>query len=366
MSEIDLARFPEENPNPVLRVTADGTLLYANQASQRLLDQWGVRVGQPVPLALRERIDAALAQGIAYDLVQECPPAVYALQIMPVPASGYANVYALDVSQARSDQALAAARDAALNANRALRHMNEEFRRSNEELEMFTSVVAHDLRAPLRAIEQLAEWVVDDAGEHLSGEPLEHLNLIAQRARRAMRLIESLHQYALLGGDRAAVEPVDLVGLVDDAFSTVEAPPGFSLEKNIVVGPFETAAIALRQVLYNLINNAVKHHDREDGHIVVSAIEEGDFVRIDVADDGPGIDPAHHDKIFHIFATLKSRDRVDSSGMGLAFVKKHVSLVGGRVTVASDGQRGTVFTVMWPRSEDEDTRLTIPPASTRM
>jgi signal transduction histidine kinase len=105
----------------------------------------------------------------------------------------------------------------------------------------------------------------------------------------------------------------------------------------------------LEQVLRNLVNNAVKHHDKQSGEVVLSAKRAGDFVEFVVRDDGPGILPEFHDKIFQLFQTLKRRDEVEGTGMGLAIVKKLVERQNCRITVHSQGNgTGTQFRFQWP------------------
>ena len=105
----------------------------------------------------------------------------------------------------------------------------------------------------------------------------------------------------------------------------------------------------LETVLRNLINNAIKHHDRADGHVHIVAEEHDDFVEFCVIDDGPGIHPQYHERIFELFQTLKPRDQVEGSGMGLAIVKKTVENYGGSITVESTEGEGATFRFTWPK-----------------
>ena len=108
-----------------------------------------------------------------------------------------------------------------------------------------------------------------------------------------------------------------------------------------------TERLPLQQVFLNLISNAIKHNARPDGHIWVSARSEGRFVEFGVRDDGPGIDPQYHERIFGIFQTLKSRDNFESTGVGLALIKKS-ERQGGRVRVKSQPGEGATFLFTWP------------------
>jgi signal transduction histidine kinase len=110
-----------------------------------------------------------------------------------------------------------------------------------------------------------------------------------------------------------------------------------------------TLRAPLRQVLLNLITNAVKHHDRPDGTITVSAADAGELVEFTVSDDGPGIPGEFQERVFGMFQTLKPRDEVEGSGMGLAIIRKVVELQGGRISLESEG-RGCTFRFTWPRT----------------
>ncbi len=103
----------------------------------------------------------------------------------------------------------------------------------------------------------------------------------------------------------------------------------------------------LLNVVLNLISNAAKHHDKEIGHITVVCRQGEGSLHMEVRDDGPGIPPEFHSKIFRMFTTLQARDKVEGSGMGLAFVKKTVENFDGKVWLESDGQRGTCFKFSW-------------------
>jgi signal transduction histidine kinase len=112
-----------------------------------------------------------------------------------------------------------------------------------------------------------------------------------------------------------------------------------------------TASTQLEQVLRNLIGNAIKHHDKRRGEVIVTAERVGEFVQFVVRDDGPGIPPKFHEKIFELFQTLKRRDDVEGTGMGLAIVKKLVERQNCHITVHSRGNgTGSEFHFTWPTS----------------
>jgi signal transduction histidine kinase len=144
--------------------------------------------------------------------------------------------------------------------------------------------------------------------------------------------------------------PVDVANVVAGILELDPLPDGFAVRLDVQLEPFAAARTPLEVVLRNLIGNAVKHHDRDRGEIRVTAVADGSFCRLDVADDGPGVPPAAHDRIFRLFQTL-SDDDPHRSGIGLALVKRLVGSHGGRIEVLSaPDARGTTFRVWWPRA----------------
>jgi signal transduction histidine kinase len=110
-----------------------------------------------------------------------------------------------------------------------------------------------------------------------------------------------------------------------------------------------TKPLLLSQVLANLIGNAIKHRDRPDGRVEVTVADQGNHLRFTIADDGPGIDPRYHDRIFAIFQTLKSKDDQESTGIGLSIVKKIIDTEGGEIHLESELGQGTTFWFTWPK-----------------
>ena len=239
---------------------------------------------------------------------------------------------------------------------RAEKHLNAslaELERSNRELDQYAYVASHDLKAPLRGIRSLADWITEDIRDGASPETLENLSLLHNRVERLDGLLDSMLQYSRVGRGGGAVESVDSAKLVDDITYYLAPKPGFSVVCSGEMPVLKTSKAPLELVLRNLISNAIKHHDRDHGTVTVSAGIRGDLVEFHVADDGPGIPPAFHERIFQMFQTLKPRDQVEGSGMGLAIVKKEVESNGGAIRVESDpGKRGTTFIFTWPLVEE--------------
>jgi len=246
--------------------------------------------------------------------------------------------------------AVVTARD--ITARRAVEREKErlmrELTRSNEELAQFAHAASHDLRAPLRAIDSLAHWLEEDMRAHFTPETAEQMRLLQSRVRRMEGLIGDLLAFARVGHTNVDVGPIDLDVLVKETIDLVAPPATFRIVVDVAVHQLVSAVLPLKRVLLNLLANAIKHHDRPEGEIRISVRDQGPFVELEVTDDGPGIPPAFHQKVFEVFQTLKPRDTLEGSGMGLAFVKKIVEQAQGTVHLSSSG-RGATFRIAWPK-----------------
>ena len=232
-----------------------------------------------------------------------------------------------------------------------LRMANDDLERANRELDDFAYVASHDLKAPLRAIDNLASWIVEDAAEVLPGPSREHLEKLQQPVMRMENLIDHLLQYSRAGRSHHESERVDCKHLMQEIIDLVAPEEGFRVTIEGAMPVFETDRVPLHQVVMNLIGNAIKHHDKADGQVKVSARDLGTCVEFQIEDDGPGIPPQFHERIFAMFQTLRPRDEVEGSGMGLAVVKNIVETRGGRIEVASAPDHGSTFRFTWPKSQ---------------
>ncbi|MEZ4711762.1 MAG: PAS domain S-box protein [Caldilineaceae bacterium] len=260
-----------------------------------------------------------------------------------------------DISQRKAAEAALQELNATLE-QRVLRR-TDELERSNRELDQFAYVASHDLRAPLRAIDHLANWITEDVGNTLPPASQQHLTTLRGRIQRLEKLLEDLLAYSRVGRQLAAAEIVDSGHLVRQIVELLAPPAHFTVQVADDMPTLRTHRVPLELVLRNLIDNAIKHNDRIDGHvdgrIGVSAAEQGDWIEFTVQDNGPGIAPAFHERIFQIFQTLQPRDEVEGSGMGLAVVKKAVESMGGAIRVESAEGRGAVFRFTWPKQSAE-------------
>ncbi|VEP11602.1 PAS domain S-box [Hyella patelloides LEGE 07179] len=225
----------------------------------------------------------------------------------------------------------------------------EQLRKSNQELEQFAYVTSHDLKAPLRAIANLSEWIEEDLADKLDDDTRYHMNLLRGRVHRLENLINGLLDYSRVGRLKHKPKLVAVGQMLAEIIDSLDVPADFTVEVRGEMPTFITEEIPLQQVFNNLIGNAIKHSDCDNGRITISVEELDDFYQFAVADNGKGIDPQYCDRIFTIFQTLEARDTKESTGIGLAIVKKAVENQGGKVWVESQIGAGATFRFTWKK-----------------
>lgn len=188
-------------------------------------------------------------------------------------------------------------------------------------------------------------------GQNLPDNIKEYLLMMRVRVHRMENLINGILALARVDRNSYVQEVVDVRQLLTEVTDMASAPNGFTINIGPGMPEIYTERVHLHQVFLNLISNAIKYHDREDGHIDITCQEAENFYTFSVSDDGPGIAPEYHERIFVIFQTLQERDAVESTGVGLAIVKKIVERHGGNIWVASSPGQGATFSFTWPKNQ---------------
>lgn len=236
----------------------------------------------------------------------------------------------------------------------AIQKLNTELTRSNAELERFAYVASHDLKAPLRAIKNLSSWIEEDIEEIASDDTKNHLSLLGSRIERMEGMLEGLLQYARVSTRSFETTTLNLEKELDDIWSLLGADNRINFIKRLDVDQVSVPNTPFLLVLNNLISNSIKHGDNELTKIEVSAAidEENNYYHIEVSDDGPGIPTRFHDKVFELFQSLKPKDEIEGSGLGLSMVQRVVEQYKGSVELDSnpDIARGTTVRFSWPCS----------------
>ncbi|MFK7978130.1 MAG: CHASE domain-containing protein [Halioglobus sp.] len=225
---------------------------------------------------------------------------------------------------------------------------------SNADLESFAYVASHDLRTPLRGMSDLVEFLEEDLAGYLkkpSADPEVEKNLgrLNKQVMRLDRLVHGILDYSSIGSNQEEPDLID----IEELLLVLRNELGVA-ESQLVyeggVSKFVTYRLRFEQVIGNLVSNAFKYHkNREEAVVTIRCSERDDWFEFVVTDNGPGIDPKYHHRIFDPFQTLQSKDEVEGTGVGLSIVKRTVETLGGFVKVESTVGLGSTFSFGWPK-----------------
>ena len=231
--------------------------------------------------------------------------------------------------------------------NDALNRTNQSLLATNSELDRFAYITSHDLKAPLRAIASLSEWIEEDLGTSISEETRLQLYLLRGRVYRMQALLNSLLEYSRAGRTQTAIITVNVEQLLHKIIQALAPPATFIINIGTGMPIMNTRWQPLEQVFSHLIDNAIRHHPTKVGIVEISTTDLGDRYEFAIADNGDGIEPQYQTRIYTIFQTLKARDIQENIGAGLAIVKKIVAAEGGTIQLESVAGRGAIFRFTW-------------------
>ena len=337
------AKFPNEDPAPVLRLSKDGTVLYANEASNDLLALWKCRIGQTCPKHVKTIISDVLKTGENKYFDVECKEKVISLSCVPISGFGYVNLYGRDITYERT------AEDQLRALNKSLSDTIEELTLSNLELQDFAHVISHDLKSPVRAIGTLANWIAADCAEKLDGDSREKMDLLVKRTERLDMMIDGILRYSGIGRTEEEKKQIDLNTLVDQICKDLYPPENINITIENTLPVLVCGKARISQVFQNLLSNAIKYMDKPQGDIRIGCSENEKYWEFYVADNGPGIEEKYFKKIFDLFETLHSCDETDQIGAGLSLVKKIVEMYEGQIWVTSRLGYGSIFFFSLPK-----------------
>lgn len=362
--EARMKQIIEAAPNGIIMINSQGIMEVVNQQAEKIFgyhrDQM---LGHPIEQLLPQRmVDSN--PGNRYDFFTNPSPRpmgagreLYALRqdgiefpveigLAPIQTEEGLKVLAsvVDISERKKAAMLLIEHQA------KVERANRELERINKELEAFAYVASHDLKSPLRGVAQLSTWIEEDLAEHQYDSVTDHTRMLRNRISRMEKLLDDMLLFYRAGKNDKNSTVIDVKRMALDLFEIQNNKPDLHLELAADLPVFTTLKIPFEQVLRNLFSNAIKHHDLETGKIRLDFENpDGEFYMFSVCDDGPGIPDKYQQRIFGMFQTLKPRDELEGSGMGLALIKKIVENYGGNIAVKSEG-RGACFRFSWPKN----------------
>ncbi len=219
----------------------------------------------------------------------------------------------------------------------------KQLAQANSELKDFAYVVSHDLKAPLRAISSLAHWIADDYEDQFDEDGREQLNLLRGRVNRMSELITGILNYSRIGRVNTEIEKIHTHELVTEVVDLINSNDQLEIIISESLPTIQYNKLCFQQVIQNLVSNAIKYNDKPKGVVEIGYFKGMHQHTFWVKDNGPGISPKYHEKIFRIFQTLRPRDEVEATGVGLSIVKKIVNLFDGKIWLESELGEGSCF-----------------------
>lgn len=207
--------------------------------------------------------------------------------------------------------------------------------RPSQDIEDFIYLISHDVRSSVRALLELPQWIAEDleeAGFKVDGQVASSIELMNRHTGRLDRMLVDLLTFSRIGRMQTVCQ-VDVATALDEVLDEIKLPAGFEIIRALECATLVIGERDVLTLLNALISNAIKHHDKPTGRIVIATRSEADILVISVCDDGPGILADYHERVFGPMTTLRPRDEVEGSGMGLANVQKIATLYGGSAAV---------------------------------
>ncbi|MFQ5672024.1 MAG: PAS domain-containing sensor histidine kinase [Nitrospinales bacterium] len=332
-----LSKFPAENPSPVLRISEDGRLLYANLSSLPLLMEWNSKIGRRVPSPLRQLAEQVLSTRLRKVAELKVGERTFLFDIVPIRDLGYVNLYGLEITERKKMELdLKRAKEAAEAANRAKSH--------------FLAGMSHEIRTPMNAILGFCQLLQQE--RKLTPNQAQILETIEKNGIHLLGLIDNILDISKIDAGRVELNPVNfnLGGLIQDLSLMFESR---CAQKNLiweVEKPgdgrplfFNGDEAKIRQVLINLLSNAVKFTASGKVTLKVTCAAKDNGLTFEVVDTGTGIPKEFQDAIFDPFHQGEEGEKKGGTGLGLTIADQQVKLMGGVLRVASEPGKGSRF-----------------------
>jgi PAS domain S-box-containing protein len=339
-----LAKFPDENPNPVMRVSKDGTIIYANKASSLIISIWGRQAGDKLPEKLRHVALDSVRFNLRKEIDIEYGKRIFWLLFVPIAGADYANLYFLDITERRRAEEAIKKLNAEL--ERRVQERTASLESANKELESFSYTVSHDLRAPLRGINGWSLALIEDYGDKLDEKALTYLNRVRSETQQMDQLIDDLLKLSRVTRTEMTLTQVDLSALTLTITGRY-IKTDLLRQVNFTIQPGITATCdmhLLEIVIINLIDNAWKFTANQPvAEIKFGATTEKKKTIYFIEDNGVGFDMTFASKLFTPFQRLHKASEFPGTGIGLATVQHIIQRHGGRIWVESEPDKGATF-----------------------
>ena len=336
---ISLACFPEENPNPVFRVSEEGKIIYANSASSYILEKWETGVGKILPEAFSKNVSCALELRKPLEVEFKVSDQFYSFVISKVQSKNYANVYAKNITEKKKyEQALLKTKDEAEKANQA---------KSG-----FLAKMSHELRTPLNAILGFSQILQINSDNNLNPTQIENLNHIFNAGNHLLDLINEVLDLAKVesGNLTLNIEPTNVANVIEEMRGIFQPiAENFGVHLSLMIDTTMELVVRadktrLKQVIFNLVSNAIKYNNKGGSVTLACKPLSKEKIQIDVIDTGPGIAPDDQGKLFDPFDRLgKDYSEVEGTGIGLTVTKELVELMEGSIGLRSQPGEGSHF-----------------------
>ena len=225
-----------------------------------------------------------------------------------------------------------------------LRDQEEKLR---QEFDQFTYIVSHDLKAPLRAISNLSEWIQDDINNLLTEDGREKLDLLRSRVGRMEAMISGLAEYSRMGRIPEAVEKVNVMLLLLEIINDMQPASGLEIELPKELPALKAPRGTLRSIFFQLIQNAIRFNKKDRKVVRIYYTEKNSHYEFIIEDNGPGIAPEYQEKVFDLFHTLQPKDVVETTGIGLTLVRRNLKAFGEDIRIESEPGYGSKFIFTW-------------------
>lgn len=351
----DLARFPAENPHPVIRADSDGRIIYANPGSEVWSSEWKSSTGDLLPEAWRQQVVDVYGEGVRQARDISIGERTFEVTFVPIKEAGYVNIYGLDITKRKQAEEEISKLNRELEERVAERTSQLEF--ANRELEAFSYSVSHDLRAPLRAIDGFTRILVEDYEPALGEEGKRVCGIISRETVRMGMLIDDLLAFSRLSRMQMNSTEIDMRAMAEFTVKELTAgQDGREIEYLLEEMPASMGDTGMmRQVWANLLANAVKFTSgRKQAVIEVKSTQSAEEVVYSVRDNGVGFDMEYADKLFGVFQRLHSEEEFEGTGVGLAIVQRVIHRHGGRVWAEGEVDKGATFYFALPRKGGYD------------